>query len=85
VDIAATALSHELTEAITDPLLNAWYGTDLGHEIGDLCAYYYGYESWGGGLANEFWDNLRGGELRRVPLFHSHIGQSADRFSTATR
>jgi hypothetical protein len=40
-DTAATALSHELTEAITDPLLNAWF-TAQGFEIGDLCAYQYG-------------------------------------------
>jgi hypothetical protein len=34
-DTAATAASHELTEAITDPLLNAWF-TSTGEEIGDL-------------------------------------------------
>ncbi len=54
-DTAATAASHELTEAITDPLLNAWY-TSTGEEIGDLCAYYYGYIGWDSGKANEHWN-----------------------------
>ena len=53
-DTAATAASHELTEAITDPELNAWY-TSLGNEIGDLCAYNYGTNTWDGGLANQSW------------------------------
>ncbi len=29
---------HELAEAITDPLLNAWYDSS-GNEIGDKCAW----------------------------------------------
>jgi len=54
-DAAATAASHELTESITDPLLDAWYDS-TGYEIGDECAYYYGYVGWSGGTANELWD-----------------------------
>ena len=54
-DAAATAAVHELTEAITDPLLNAWYDS-TGNEIGDECAYYYGVALWDGGLATEQWD-----------------------------
>ncbi len=54
-DAAATAAAHELTEAITDPLLNAWFDS-TGNEIGDECAYYYGVALWNGGLANEQWD-----------------------------
>jgi hypothetical protein len=55
-DTAATAASHELTEAITDPKLNAWY-TSQGNEIGDLCAYHYGSPfKWDGGLANQMWN-----------------------------
>ncbi len=53
-DAAATAASHELTEAITDPELNAWY-TSQGNEIGDLCAYKYGTNGWDGALANQMW------------------------------
>jgi hypothetical protein len=53
-DAAATAASHELTEATTDPLLNAWF-TSSGEEIGDLCAYKYGTNTWDGGLANQMW------------------------------
>ncbi len=54
-DAAATGASHELTEAITDPLLNAWY-TSQGNEIGDLCAYTYGTLGWDGGKANQMWN-----------------------------
>jgi hypothetical protein len=54
-DAAATAASHELTEAITDPLLNAWFDSS-GNEIGDICAYIYGSNTWDAGLANEAWN-----------------------------
>jgi hypothetical protein len=54
-DAAATAASHELTEAITDPLLDAWFDS-VGAEIGDECAYFYGFTGWDAGLANELWD-----------------------------
>ncbi len=55
-DSAATVLSHELTEAITDPLLNAWFDSG-GNEIGDLCNFYFGYQGYKSGTANEFWNN----------------------------
>lgn len=54
-DAAASTASHELTEAITDPLLNAWF-TAQGNEIGDLCAYTYGSTGWDSGKANEMWN-----------------------------
>jgi hypothetical protein len=54
-DAAATAASHELSEAITDPLLNAWF-TARGNENGDLCAYKYGRPTWDGGKANQMWN-----------------------------
>jgi hypothetical protein len=56
-DTAASTASHEITEAITDPLLNAWQ-TAQGSEIGDLCAYIYGTNTWisnHGIPANQFW------------------------------
>lgn len=53
-DTAATVASHEISEAMTDPLLNAWY-TAQGNEIGDLCAYNYGTNLWDNGNANEMW------------------------------
>jgi hypothetical protein len=56
-DAVASTASHELTEAITDPLLNAWY-TSSGAEIGDLCSYLYGTNSWDGSpaKANQMWN-----------------------------
>jgi hypothetical protein len=35
-------LSHELNEAITDPLGQAAWNDQAGHEIGDMCADHYG-------------------------------------------
>jgi hypothetical protein len=54
-DAAISIASHEITEAITDPLLNAWY-TAQGNEIGDLCNFIYGSNTWDGGKANQFWN-----------------------------
>lgn len=55
-DDAMSIASHEMTEAMTDPLLNAWY-TAQGNEIGDLCAYNYGSSlGWDGGNANQMWN-----------------------------
>jgi len=54
-DAAATGASHELTEAITDPLGNAWFDSS-GYEIGDECAYFYGLAGYNSGKANELWD-----------------------------
>jgi hypothetical protein len=53
-DAAASVESHEISETITDPLLNAWY-TSLGNEIGDLCAYIYGTNTWDSSQANQMW------------------------------
>ena len=60
----ASVTSHELTEAITDPLLNAWYSA-AGAEIGDRCVelrhQHLGlcvelrHQHWAGGTANQSW------------------------------
>lgn len=45
-DATINTISHEQMEAITDPLLTAWYTNDAnGFEIGDLCAYDFGTPS----------------------------------------
>ncbi len=53
-DTQTSTTSHEITEAITDPEGNAWF-TAGGSEIGDLCAYNYGTNSWDSNKANEMW------------------------------
>lgn len=53
-DAASTAASHEISEAITDPLLNAWFASS-GMENGDLCAYDYGTNHYDAGKANQQW------------------------------
>ena len=69
-DTAVSTASHEMSEAITDPELNAWY-TALGNEIGDLCAYNYGTNTWDSGNANQMWDG-RFYELQME--FDNHVG-----------
>ena len=70
-DAAATSASHELTEAITDPELNAWF-TSSGSEIGDLCAYNYGVNTWDSAKANQMW-NGRFYELQTE--YDNHAGK----------
>ena len=54
---AASTASHEVMEAVTDPLLNAWWDDTSGEEIGDLCAWNFGPSALDGGKANQ---NLKG-------------------------
>lgn len=68
-DTAIGNLSHEQTEMVTDPLLNAWYDPRNG-EVGDICIYSYGVPftaHFGNLLANgheyivqEEWSQLHG-------------------------
>jgi hypothetical protein len=55
-DAVVNVASHEVTEAITDPLLNAWWDTSNGEEIGDLCAWTFGTAGWDSGNANQMWN-----------------------------
>jgi Phosphate-induced protein 1 conserved region len=52
-DGAASIISHELEEAVTDPDLNAWYD-NRGFENADKCAWTFGstYTTSNGGVAN---------------------------------
>jgi hypothetical protein len=52
IDSTVSVFSHELSETMTDPELNAWYGVDGGSdEIGDKCAYNYGGPAGTGDLS----------------------------------
>jgi len=69
-DAAANVTSHELTEAITDPELDAWF-TSQGNEIGDICAWNYGTNTWKSGGANQMWN----GRFYELQLeFDNHAG-----------
>jgi hypothetical protein len=46
IDPVVSVFSHELSETMTDPNLNAWYDSG-GYEIGDKCAYTYGAGGYG--------------------------------------
>lgn len=54
-DTATTSASHELTESITDPEGTGWINS-AGSEIGDLCAYNYGVNTYDLGAANQSWN-----------------------------
>jgi hypothetical protein len=69
-DAVTDVASHEITEAITDPFLNAWFDSSA-NEIGDLCAYNYGTNTWEGGLANEQWN---GNFYEVQQQFDNHAG-----------
>lgn len=52
-DATINTISHEQSEAISDPLLNAWYSADAnGDEMADLCAWTFGAAS--GSLGAEY-------------------------------
>jgi hypothetical protein len=57
-DANVNVTSHEITEANTDPELNAWWDSANGEEIGDLCAWNFGGTTgdWDGGLADQSWN-----------------------------
>jgi hypothetical protein len=55
-DAAANVSSHETTEAITDPELDAWWDGANGEEIGDLCAWTFGTKGYDTGKANQQWN-----------------------------
>jgi hypothetical protein len=58
-DIAANTMSHEIIEAATDPLGDAWFDSS-GNEMADLCAYSFGTNTWGSnaGAGNQMWNGL---------------------------
>ena len=55
-DASVNVTSHEITEANTDPELNAWWDSANGEEIGDLCAWKFSTADWDNGLANQMWN-----------------------------
>ena len=56
-DAMVSVVAHELSEATTDPQLNAWYNTANGEENGDLCAWNFGayFRVSNGSAANVTW------------------------------
>jgi hypothetical protein len=72
-DAAASSVSHEVTETITDPLMTGWY-TSQGNEIGDICAYIYQTNAYAGGLANQNWSGF---PFELQTEFDNHSGRCA--------
>ena len=75
-DSMASIMFHELSESVSDPLINAWFDSK-GSENGDLCAWKFGttYKASNGAKANvrlgnrdfllqEMWLNANGGSCQ---------------------
>ncbi|MGH6793716.1 MAG: hypothetical protein ACREDD_00950 [Methylocella sp.] len=75
-DAVTSTASHEITESITDPLLNAWF-TAMGNEIGDLCAYNYGTNSWNSMVTNDANQNWNGHFYELQMEFDNHANGCA--------
>jgi hypothetical protein len=58
-DLAANTATHEIMETATNPLGNAWFGSS-GAEIGDLCGFIFGTNTWGSGAGagNQMWNGV---------------------------
>jgi hypothetical protein len=58
-DLTVSVLTHEISETITDPLGNAWFDS-MGNEIGDLCNFNFGTNTWAGpsAAANQMWSGF---------------------------
>ena len=77
-DTSIANASHELTESITDPLSNAWWGSG-GNEIADDCydgiaSNDYSPNTWDGGLANQQWN---GHYYEIQGMWNNHTSQCA--------
>jgi hypothetical protein len=61
-DLAANVTTHEIMEAATDPFINAWFGSTGGSsEIGDLCNFIFGPNTWVIGSnppGNQMWNGV---------------------------
>src|SRR5271157_4923981 len=70
-DANVNVASHEITEANTDPELDAWWDTSNGEEIGDLCAWTFGTNTWDSAKANQMWN----GRFYELQLeYDNHVG-----------
>jgi hypothetical protein len=93
IDPVVGVFSHELSESMTDPNLNAWYqngGADNGYEIGDKCAYIYGAGGYGShtGLANNglgYWNVTAYGDQYLMQLEFDNRLKTCERTDTDTQ
>ena len=75
---AATAARHEVSEATSDPQLNAWFDGASGEETSDKCNFNYGPRTWdfvgGQFVANYMW----GGFFFLLQQFVKHLDCAGD-------
>jgi PKD repeat protein len=71
-DVAIKYMSHEDSEAITDPLGNAWWDTSSGNEDGDNCNFYGSFNPHGGSNPSAFAPTL-GGSASAGTLYNQLI------------
>src|SRR5579885_2693264 len=71
-DTVISVASHEISEALTDPHLDAWYDSSR-NEIADDCAYIYGdTSSFGGSAGAEYNQTINGDHYFLQEEFSNH-------------
>jgi PKD domain/Phosphate-induced protein 1 conserved region len=86
IDPVVSVFSHEMSETMTDPNLDAWIqegGADAGYEVADKCAYIYGSGGYGSmsGLSyngSGYWNvSLEGDDYLMQLEFDNRLGNCA--------
>ena len=75
-DAVMSIASHEVSEAVTDPLLNAWFDS-LGNENGDLCNFNYGTNTWTSHVTNDANQMWNGNFYELQQEFNNHTSACA--------
>lgn len=76
-DTVISVTSHEISESVTDPTLDAWYD-GAGNEMADDCAYIYGDTSTWGGSAGAYYNQTINGHHYFIQEEFSNQEYAAD-------
>jgi hypothetical protein len=76
-DTVISVMSHEMSESITDPRLNAWIDA-VGNENGDDCAYTYGDTASFGGTPGAYYNQTINGHHYFIQEELSNANYAAD-------
>lgn len=81
-DVIVDNVGHELTESITDPLLNAWYDSTSGQEVADNCESYGATANPAMGTSPNAYAPILGGSSSSGTLYDQVI--NGDHYYTQT-
>ena len=73
-DAVTDVASHEISESITDPMLNAWFDPIDGSENGDKCNFNYGTNTWTSLAPNDANQMWAGNFYELQQEFDNHTG-----------